>query len=412
MSGISPRPSAGKARQPGAGGARAWRMVPSPATAGGSRSPSRAAPRFLLAGNGALGGTVGAAILPASPRPCPRTRSHPAHPGRSRHARGGEPPHRPRRRPRSAAEVDPELLSLPGAAQARADRRRWCSWCSPRSPRVWMARGALRRGALRAHAGAQPIDVGDLTLLRTRRRSREPLRPRHRPARDDGGDPLRPRGRGRLVPPRARRGQPDALGRDPRARGLRGPALRAADRVRGPAVPFRRAGVRHAGLSTPVHDADRRDGARRTPGCWSTAARRAPRAGPWRWPPLFARFALWNLGGVARVLTRVRDERKARPGPRVETAEAVARLTRTRASPHACRAPLHAEGHLRQREPHRRGRSAGRTISDIAAELGIAVCREEFAGTGIGNYTVWVKGARRLRLGARTSGRGCKGVRG
>ena len=36
---------------------------------------------------------------------------------------------------------------------------------------------------------------------------------------------------------------------------------------------------------------------------------------------------------------------------------------------------------------------AGRKISDVAKELGIAVCREEFVGTGIGNYTVWVKGA-------------------
>jgi hypothetical protein len=36
---------------------------------------------------------------------------------------------------------------------------------------------------------------------------------------------------------------------------------------------------------------------------------------------------------------------------------------------------------------------AGRKISDVAAELGIAVCREEFVGTGIGNYTVWIKGA-------------------
>jgi hypothetical protein len=34
----------------------------------------------------------------------------------------------------------------------------------------------------------------------------------------------------------------------------------------------------------------------------------------------------------------------------------------------------------------------GRTIKDIATELGIATCREEFAGTGIGDYTVWVKG--------------------
>jgi len=35
---------------------------------------------------------------------------------------------------------------------------------------------------------------------------------------------------------------------------------------------------------------------------------------------------------------------------------------------------------------------SGRTIKEIAAELGIATCREEFAGTGIGDYTVWVKG--------------------
>jgi hypothetical protein len=37
--------------------------------------------------------------------------------------------------------------------------------------------------------------------------------------------------------------------------------------------------------------------------------------------------------------------------------------------------------------------ASGRKISDVAAELGIAVCREEFTGTGIGNYTVWIKGA-------------------
>lgn len=34
----------------------------------------------------------------------------------------------------------------------------------------------------------------------------------------------------------------------------------------------------------------------------------------------------------------------------------------------------------------------GRLISDVANELGIAVCREAFVNTGIGNYTVWVKG--------------------
>ena len=35
---------------------------------------------------------------------------------------------------------------------------------------------------------------------------------------------------------------------------------------------------------------------------------------------------------------------------------------------------------------------AGRLISDVARELGIPTCREEFAGTGIGDQTVWVKG--------------------
>ncbi|WP_437278267.1 hypothetical protein WME90_44785 [Sorangium sp. So ce375] len=34
----------------------------------------------------------------------------------------------------------------------------------------------------------------------------------------------------------------------------------------------------------------------------------------------------------------------------------------------------------------------GRLLSDIAAELGIAVCREAFRGTGVGDYTCWVKG--------------------
>lgn len=36
--------------------------------------------------------------------------------------------------------------------------------------------------------------------------------------------------------------------------------------------------------------------------------------------------------------------------------------------------------------------ASGRLISDAAAELGIAVCREAFSGTGIGDYTCWVKG--------------------
>jgi len=33
----------------------------------------------------------------------------------------------------------------------------------------------------------------------------------------------------------------------------------------------------------------------------------------------------------------------------------------------------------------------GRKVSDIAAELGIAVCREAFRGSGIGDWTVYIK---------------------
>lgn len=34
----------------------------------------------------------------------------------------------------------------------------------------------------------------------------------------------------------------------------------------------------------------------------------------------------------------------------------------------------------------------GRLLSEIATELGILTCREEFAGTGIGDYSVWIEG--------------------
>ncbi|MBK8259565.1 MAG: hypothetical protein IPK82_43785 [Polyangiaceae bacterium] len=37
--------------------------------------------------------------------------------------------------------------------------------------------------------------------------------------------------------------------------------------------------------------------------------------------------------------------------------------------------------------------NSGRKISDVAAELGINVCREAFRGSGIGDWTVYVKAA-------------------
>jgi hypothetical protein len=36
---------------------------------------------------------------------------------------------------------------------------------------------------------------------------------------------------------------------------------------------------------------------------------------------------------------------------------------------------------------------AGRLLSEVADEIGVQVCREEFAGTGIGDYTVWIEAA-------------------
>jgi hypothetical protein len=35
----------------------------------------------------------------------------------------------------------------------------------------------------------------------------------------------------------------------------------------------------------------------------------------------------------------------------------------------------------------------GLTIAQVAEQAGVAICREEFVGTGIGNYTCWVKAA-------------------
>lgn len=37
--------------------------------------------------------------------------------------------------------------------------------------------------------------------------------------------------------------------------------------------------------------------------------------------------------------------------------------------------------------------ASGRKLSEIAAELGISICRESFRGSGIGDWSVYVKGA-------------------
>ena len=83
------------------------------------------------------------------------------------------------------------------------------------------------------------------------------------------------------------------------------------------------------------------------------------------------------------MLTRVSDKE---PEPEVEPRD----LTSQRGAPHDARPFMPKVTFVNEDRTVEVER--GRLISDIATELGIATCREEFAGTGIGDYTVWVKG--------------------
>src|SRR5262249_41424154 len=88
--------------------------------------------------------------------------------------------------------------------------------------------------------------------------------------------------------------------------GFEGPRFVPPTAFAGRLVPLKRAGVRHSSLAAAVReqtDITIPDGA------WLLIDGGSPRASPWAVAllALFVGFALWNLAGVARVLSRVRD---------------------------------------------------------------------------------------------------------
>jgi hypothetical protein len=90
--------------------------------------------------------------------------------------------------------------------------------------------------------------------------------------------------------------------------GFEGPRFVPPTTFAGRLVPFHRAGVRHVGLVKAVHgqtEVTVPDDA------WLLIDGASPRSSRWAVALclLFAGFTAWNVGSMARVLTRVRDER-------------------------------------------------------------------------------------------------------
>ncbi len=215
--------------------------------------------------------------------------------------------------------VDPELLSLP-APPKRERTAAVVLMAATALAAAWMA-VALLAEARYALAPGQPVDVGDLTSLH----------PGH-----DGGDPQTPGPAGSDLANRyvrasgllgtsgairyGRAAEGDSFRLAPVAgnpglwveirvpEGFEGPRFVPPTAFAGRLVPFRKAGVRHVGLAKSVREQTEvpvPDDA------WLLVDGSSPRASRWAvaLAALFAALAAWNVGGVARVLSRVRDEK-------------------------------------------------------------------------------------------------------
>jgi hypothetical protein len=93
--------------------------------------------------------------------------------------------------------------------------------------------------------------------------------------------------------------------------GFEGPRFVPPTSFAGRLVPFRDAGIRHVGRIEAVRE---QSGVVVPPDAWLLIDGSSPRASRWAvaLALLFAGFAAWNVAGVARVLSRVRD-REAEP---------------------------------------------------------------------------------------------------
>jgi hypothetical protein len=210
-----------------------------------------------------------------------------------------------------AAEADPDLIALP-APPKRERTFTVVTMFLTALAALWMA-VALFGEARYAVSNGQPNDIGDLTSF-------EPgadLTNHYvhatallgstgaiRYGRAAEGDSFR------LAPVA---GNPKIWVEIRVPEGFEGPRYVPPTVFAGRLVPFKRAGVRHVGLM----DAVRRETNTTVPNdAWLLVDGSSPRTARWAvaLAGLFALFALWNLGGVARILTRVKDK-EAVPDP-------------------------------------------------------------------------------------------------
>lgn len=207
--------------------------------------------------------------------------------------------------------VDPELVSLP-APPKRERTTAVVMMALTALAAVWMTI-ALLAEARYALTPGQPVDVGDLTSLRLGHDAHDAdssLRNRYvrasgllgtsgaiRYGRAAEGDSFR------LAPVA---GNPELWVEIRVPEGFEGPRFVPPTTFAGRLVPFRQAGVRHVGLVKLV----RAQTAVTVPDdAWLLIDGSSPRASRWAvaLAVLFAGFVLWNVAGVARVLSRVRD---------------------------------------------------------------------------------------------------------
>jgi hypothetical protein len=200
---------------------------------------------------------------------------------------------------------DPELLSLP-APPRRERTAAVVLMVLTAVAAVWMA-VALLAEARYAVSPGRPVDVGDLTSLHPG----NDLDDRYvrasgllgtsgaiRYGRAAEGDSFR------LAPVA---GNPELWVEIRVPEGFEGPRFVPPTTFAGRLVPFRKAGVRHVGLIKAV----RSETEVAVPDeAWLLIDGGSPRASRWAvaLAALFAGFAVWNVAGVVRVLSRVRDQ--------------------------------------------------------------------------------------------------------
>lgn len=208
----------------------------------------------------------------------------------------------------TAVEFDPELLSLP-APPKRERSAAVVAMLLTAVAAVWMAVSLLGEARYALTPG-RPTDLGDLGPLRPT----ADLENRYvhasgllgtagaiRYGRAAEGDSFR------LAPVA---GNPGVWVEIRVPEGFEGPRFVPPTQFAGRLVPFKKAGIRHVGLGNAVREQSE---VRVTEDAWLLIDGSSPRASRWAVAlvALFFGFALWNVAGVARVLSRVRDREAA-----------------------------------------------------------------------------------------------------